>query len=80
MLVWAHITDLIPTCSGAKINALNVISPTWFNLIDGNGGVANRASVSYVGAAHKGYQVWALASNGFSSLKIQAAMLPAKAR
>lgn len=70
MLVWAHITRFNPDLGAeAKINALNVVSPTWFNLIDGNGGVANRASVSYVEAAHKkGYQVWALASNGFSSL------------
>lgn len=67
-LVWAHVTRFNPDLGAeAKINSLGIISPTWFNLTDGVGNVANRASVPYVEAAHKkGYKVWALASNGFS--------------
>ena len=67
-LVWAHVTRFNPDLGAeTKINSLGIISPTWFNLTDGMGNVANRASVPYVEAAHKkGYKVWALASNGFS--------------
>lgn len=66
--VWDHVarwnTDL---AAQPAIDGLDVISPTWFNLTDGQGGMANRASASYVEEAHRrGWQVWALASNGFS--------------
>ena len=67
-LVWAHITRDNPDLETEQvINGLGVLSPTWFNFMDGGGNIANRASVQYVEAAHKkGYQVWALVSNGFS--------------
>ncbi len=67
-LVWAHITRDNPNLLAEEpLLGLGIISPTWFNLIDGSGLMANRASVSYVEAAHsKNYQVWALVSNGFN--------------
>ena len=67
-LAWAHITSTNPDLgSEEKINGLSVLSPTWFNLTDGMGGMANRASAVYTDAAHrKGYSVWGLVSNGFS--------------
>ena len=67
-LAWNHITRDNPNLDAEeRIDALDVISPTWFNLTDGNGSMANRASAAFVEAAHKkGYQVWALVSNGFS--------------
>jgi spore germination protein YaaH len=53
----------------AKIGPMpgvNVVSPTWFELIDGNGAIRSKADPSYVAWAHKrGYQVWALWSNSF---------------
>ena len=67
-LTWGHITRDNPNLDAEeRIDGLDVISPTWFNLTDGNGSMANRASAAYVEAAHKkGYRVWALVSNGFS--------------
>jgi spore germination protein YaaH len=68
LLVWAHITRDNPYLEAEeKIDGLDVVLPTWFNLTDANGGMANRASAAYVEAAHKkGYSVWALFSNSFS--------------
>lgn len=70
LLVWAHITRDNPDIEAEqKIEGLDVISPTWFNLMDGNGNMANRGSAAYVDSAHKkGYKVWALVSNGFSKI------------
>lgn len=67
-LVWAHITRDNPDLGAEdRIDALDVISPTWFNLTDGSGNMANRTSAAYVEAAReKGYQIWPLVSNGFS--------------
>ena len=67
-LVWDHVTAHNSNLAEDVIlPGLNIISPTWFNLIDGSGLMANRASVSYVEEAHnKNYQVWALVSNGFN--------------
>lgn len=67
-LAWAHITRDNPNLAVEQtLDGLSILSPTWFNLMDGSGLMANRASVSYVEAAHnKKYQVWALVSNGFS--------------
>ena len=67
-LAWIYVTSDNPDIGAdRKLRGLDVVSPTWFNLMDGMGGLANRASTAYVDAAHKkGYQVWALVSNGFS--------------
>lgn len=48
--------------SGA--DSLNVISPTWFKITDGYGGISSLASKSYVDKAHdKGLEVWGLISD-----------------
>ncbi len=67
-LAWAHITRGNPDLGAeGRIDGLNVISPTWFNLTDGSGNMANRTSAAYVEAAReKGYRIWPLVSNGFS--------------
>lgn len=45
---------------------VDVLSPTWFSLIDEEGSIENFASTDYVSSAHaKGDEVWALFSNGF---------------
>lgn len=66
--VWEHVPRWSPDIAlEPVIDGLNAILPTWFNLIDEQGGVANRASAAYVDEAHKrGIRVWALVSNGFS--------------
>jgi spore germination protein YaaH len=66
-LTWEQVERRNPDTS--KIPAmpgLNVISPTWFHLADGNGTLRNHADAAYVKWAHdRGLQVWALFSNSF---------------
>lgn len=67
-MTWEHVTTLNPDLGAMqKIAGLDVISPTWFNLMDASGGCANRGARAYSDSAHaKGYQMWALVSNSFS--------------
>ncbi|MCE5201575.1 MAG: hypothetical protein LLF78_03560 [Synergistaceae bacterium] len=80
-LVWAYVTNDNPSLSNEpRIEGLDIISPTWFNLTDGNGSMANRASAAYVEEAHrKGYRVWGLVSNGFSKTNTTAFFRNARA-
>ncbi len=51
---------------------VNVISPTWFHLIDNQGTLSNYADAAYVDWAHRnGMAVWALVSNGFDPDRTQ---------
>lgn len=67
-MVWEHVINKNPDVRKLKpIEGLDVISPTWFAVVDGEGNVANNADMEYVEWAHKnGYQVWGLASNDFN--------------
>lgn len=66
-MTWEHVYSRNPkTGSIGEMNGLNVISPTWFSIRDDKGNIGNKADSSYVKWAHsRGYQVWALFSNGF---------------
>ncbi|SET09704.1 Glycosyl hydrolases family 18 [Natronincola peptidivorans] len=49
-----------------KINAVDIVSPTWFDLIKADGTVLNKGVLEYVQDAHeKGYKVWGLVTNSF---------------
>lgn len=66
-LVWDYVSRPVDYFKGGKIDGLDVVSPTWFNICDGNGNFENRASIKYVDNAHElGYQVWGLVSNDFN--------------
>lgn len=48
---------------------IDVISPTWFEIVDREGTIKNRAVPEYMEKAHQnGWQVWALFSNDFGDL------------
>lgn len=48
----------------AGTEGLNVISPTWFNVMDETGALESRASLAYVERAHElGLEVWGLVAN-----------------
>lgn len=66
-LVWEYVHRTTPDMSREKkIEGLDVVSPTWFSVIDKQGTVANKADAKYVAWAHKnGYKVWALVNNSF---------------
>ncbi|MDO5115620.1 MAG: glycosyl hydrolase family 18 protein [Synergistaceae bacterium] len=68
-LAWEHVTRENPDLAAqGKIKGLDVLSPTWFNLADANGGIANRASAAYSRTAREmGYSLWALVSNSFNA-------------
>lgn len=67
-LVWHQVTSmeandsLLNDIAGAK--GVNVISPTWFSVINNQGEISSLASETYVENAHaQGLEVWALVDN-----------------
>lgn len=49
-----------------ELPGVNVASPTWFSIIDGDGNVRSQADSAYVQWAHgHGLEVWGLLSNSF---------------
>jgi spore germination protein YaaH len=64
-----------------EMPGLNVVSPTWFELIDGTGAIKGKADSAYVKWAHdRGYQVWALFSNGFEPDRTTEALATVESR
>ncbi|MGE4283106.1 MAG: glycosyl hydrolase family 18 protein [Clostridia bacterium] len=66
-LVWEHIQQKTPDMSKtSKIKGLDVISPTWFDIVDKQGTIANKADAKYIEWAHEnGYKIWGLVTNNF---------------
>ncbi len=67
-LVWHQVT--IPEANAYLNDAtmymggVNVISPTWYSMIDNNGNISDISSAEYVAQAHaKGLKVWGLIDN-----------------
>ncbi|MFB9326468.1 glycosyl hydrolase family 18 protein [Paenibacillus aurantiacus] len=76
--VYAKKTDV--SAIGA-LNGVNVVSPTWFELIDGSGKIRSKADKAYVDwAAKRQTQVWALFSNGFEPQRTTQALATAQSR
>jgi len=75
-LTWEHVISKNPDVAAIKdMPGLNVVSPTWFSVIDGEGSVQNKADSRYVRWAHsKGYKVWALVDNGFDPARTNAVL------
>ena len=67
-MVWEHVVKKNPDTKKLKnIEGLDVVSPTWFAVVDGVGNVANNGDINYVNWAHlNGYKVWGLVSNSFN--------------
>lgn len=66
-LVWEAVYNKNPDVSKiGTMPGVNVVSPTWFSLLDGKGNVESKADATYVEWAHnQNMQVWALFSNSF---------------
>ncbi|WP_438352010.1 glycosyl hydrolase family 18 protein [Paenibacillus sp. FA6] len=66
-LVWEAVYQRKPNpASIGKLPGVNVVSPTWFSMIDGEGNVRSQADIEYVRWAHKQeMEVWGLLSNSF---------------
>ncbi|NGQ97357.1 SH3 domain-containing protein [Brevibacillus sp. SYP-B805] len=67
-LAWEHVVNRNPNVAEIpQMPGLNVVSPTWFELIDNQGNLGSKADAAYVKWAHnRGYKVWGLVSNGFN--------------
>ncbi len=65
-MAWEYVGNKNPDISKLKsIGGLDVVSPTWFNIVDKQGTVTNKAHSGYVKWAHdNGHKVWALVGNG----------------
>ncbi|HIW33192.1 MAG TPA: glycosyl hydrolase [Candidatus Paenibacillus intestinavium] len=66
-LTWEAIYNRQPNLAEMPaMEGVNVVSPTWFELVDDTGKIQGKATHEYIEWAHaRGYQVWALFSNGF---------------
>ncbi|WP_068783508.1 glycosyl hydrolase family 18 protein [Paenibacillus phocaensis] len=66
-MTWEAVYQVAPKPSSiGKLPGVNVVSPTWFSLVDGSGNVQSKADSAYVKWAHsQGMQVWGLFSNSF---------------
>ena len=67
-MVWHQVTSTDANVyfadATANMTGVNVISPTWFYLLDTSGNIANISSADYVAQAHeKGLKVWGLIDN-----------------
>jgi len=68
-LAWEYVSTITPSAPAIKHNGLDILSPTWFDLItDGDGSVENNGDKGYTDSAHsKGYMVWATITNNMST-------------
>jgi hypothetical protein len=58
-----------------EMPGLNVFSPQWLHLLDGEGNVTTKANLEVTTWAHnRGYRVWALFNNGFDPDRTTAAL------
>jgi len=75
-LTWEAVYSNNPdTAKIGELTGVNVISPSWFELLDGEGNIRSRADAGYSAwARSKGIQVWGMFSNGFEPDRTHAAM------
>jgi len=68
-LAWEYVGAITPSAPAVKHNGLDILSPTWFDLIiDSDGSVENNGDKGYTDSAHaKGYMVWATITNNMST-------------
>lgn len=66
-LTWEAVYSSNPNLTTIpEMPGVNIVSPTWFELVGEDGSIENLASLEYVNwAKSRGYQIWALFSNGF---------------
>lgn len=68
-LYWEAVYERKPNPNTfGELPGVNVVSPTWFSIIDGDGNVRAQADSTYVQWAHEqGMEVWGLLSNSFEA-------------
>lgn len=68
-LFWEAVYERKPNpAKFGEMPGVNVVSPTWFRIVDVKGNVRSQADSAYVAWAHKqGMEVWGLLSNSFEA-------------
>ncbi|MBW4083793.1 glycosyl hydrolase family 18 protein [Paenibacillus sp. S150] len=68
-LFWEAVYERKPDPANfGALPGVNVVSPTWFEIVDINGNVRSKADNAYVQWAHnRGMEVWGLLSNSFDA-------------
>ncbi|PKM85368.1 MAG: hypothetical protein CVU86_02810 [Firmicutes bacterium HGW-Firmicutes-11] len=68
-IVWQYVGAVTPPAPEQKHAGIDVLAPTWFDLIvDGDGNIENNGDLAYTANAHnKGYKVWATITNNMST-------------
>lgn len=68
-LVWQYVGNVTTTGPNSKTDGIDILSPTWFDLVvDGGGSVENNGDKGYTDAAHENdYMVWATITNNMST-------------
>jgi len=81
-LVWQPTFDADDNLAySEKLPGVNVVSPSFFAIVNADGLVEDKADASYVENLHqKGYKVWALVTNSFDPELTQALLANADAR
>lgn len=81
-LTWEAVYQKTPNPANIPdMPGVNVVSPSWFELLNGEGQIQSKADPVYVDWAHKkGMQVWALFSNGFEAERTTKALSSADTR
>ncbi|MFC4777143.1 glycosyl hydrolase family 18 protein [Paenibacillus sp. GCM10023252] len=81
-MTWEAVYERNPKVADiGALEGVNVVSPTWFELQDGEGKIKSKADPGYVKWAHgRGMQVWALFSNGFETERTTKALASADTR
>lgn len=79
-MVWEAVYSRNPdTSTIGEMEGLDVIAPTWFELLDAQGTMSCMASEEYVTWAHgRGYAVWGTVTSCFSDAEVTSAMLRAE--
>jgi len=66
VMFWQYGSDL--DTLGSKIEGVNVVSPTWYELSDSSGNISSKYSSSYYAKAKSyGYKIWPIITNGIDS-------------
>jgi spore germination protein YaaH len=66
-LTWDYTYRKIQNAEGIdEIPGINIISPTWFSIIDNNGNILDKGNIEYVKKYNElGYEIWPLINNNF---------------
>jgi spore germination protein YaaH len=81
-LTWEAVYDANPKPANiGELAGVNVVSPTWFELADGEGNIRSKADASYAEWYRaKGIQVWGLFGNGFEPERTHLALASYESR